>query len=352
MIRAIRAGIETLHPAYFALVMATGIVAIANHVAGSQLLAHALTWINLTAYAALWLLTLARIARHRARFLSDVADHNRGVGFFTMVAGTNVLGSQLVLIFGAERSAEFLLLVGAALWILLTYTIFTAFTIKDIKPTLDKGINGGWLLAVVATQSVASLSTTLSPAFEGREEAVLVFALCCWLVGGMLYLWLISLIFYRYTFFRLAPQDLMPPYWINMGAMAISTLAGAGLILRAGSSDFLQSLLPFIKGLTLLCWATATWWIPMLVVLGFWRHVYKRFALIYDPLYWGMVFPLGMYAACTWRLGQAFEFPALMGFAEYFVYIADAAWLATFTGMVVALVGLLRTRDAADPAGA
>ena len=45
-----------------------------------------------------------------------------------------------------------------------------------------------------------------------------------WLWGGMLYIWMISLIFYRYTFFPFQPGDLTPPYWINMGAMAISTL--------------------------------------------------------------------------------------------------------------------------------
>jgi tellurite resistance protein TehA-like permease len=57
----------------------------------------------------------------------------------------------------------------------------------------------------------------------------------------------------------------------------------------------------------MLFWATATWWIPMLLTLGFWRHVYKRFPLRYDPLYWGAVFPLGMYSVSTKYLSLAFE---------------------------------------------
>jgi len=57
-------------------------------------------------------------------------------------------------------------------------------------------------------------------------------------VGGMLYIWMISPIFYRYTFFRLSPGDLTPPYWINMVAMAISTLAGARLIQNAPEAPF------------------------------------------------------------------------------------------------------------------
>src|SRR5690606_28129507 len=105
------------------------------------------------------------------------------------------------------------------------------------------------------------------------------FSLILWLGGGMLYIWIISLIFYRYVFFKLSPADLSPPYWINMGAMAISTLAGTALIAGADESNLLQQILPFLKGFTLFFWATATWWIPMLVILGIWRHIAKRFPL-------------------------------------------------------------------------
>jgi Voltage-dependent anion channel len=73
----------------------------------------------------------------------------------------------------------------------------------------------------------------------------------------------------------MSPSDLAPPYWINMGAVAISTLAGTLLAAAAPLSPLVRELLPFIKGLTLLFWATATWWIPMLVILGAWRHVYQ-----------------------------------------------------------------------------
>jgi hypothetical protein len=73
---------------------------------------------------------------------------------------------------------------------------------------------------------------------------------------------------------------------------------GSLLILNSTDAPFLLSLLPFIKGFTVFYWATGTWWIPMLLVLALWRHVYRRFPLRYDPLYWGAVFPLyGMYAA-------------------------------------------------------
>jgi tellurite resistance protein TehA-like permease len=89
-----------------------------------------------------------------------------------------------------------------------------------------------------------------------------------------------------------------------MGAMAISTLAGSLLMLNAPQAPFLVSLLPFLKGFTVFYWASGTWWIPMLLLLGIWRHGVRRFPLRYDPLYWGAVFPLGMYAACTWQMDR------------------------------------------------
>ena len=69
-----------------------------------------------------------------------------------------------------------------------------------------------------------------------------------WLWGGMLYIWMISLIFYRYAFFPMAPSDLTPPYWINMGAVAISTLAGTSLMLNTSDFPFLQGIFPFLQG--------------------------------------------------------------------------------------------------------
>ena len=328
-----------LSPAYFGMVMATGIVSLAAYLLALPGIAQALFRLNIAAYAVLWVLTGLRSVLYRRRFFGDMVDHLRGPGFFTTVAGTSVLGSQSVLLSADYRAGTMLWVVAIMLWIGLTYTIFAGFTIKERKPTLDQGISGAWLLAVVATQSIAVLSALLAAHIDQPYKLEMNFlALSMWLWGGMLYIWMMSLIFYRYTFFPFSPGDLSPPYWINMGAMAISTLAGSLLIINAPDAPFLLSLLPFIKGFTVLYWATGTWWIPMLVVLALWRYAYRRFPMKYDPLYWGAVFPLGMYAASTDKMIEAMRFDFLGFLPPVFLYVALAAWMAAFIGFVFDLL--------------
>ncbi|HXI31170.1 MAG TPA: tellurite resistance/C4-dicarboxylate transporter family protein [Vicinamibacterales bacterium] len=326
--------IRTLHPAYFALVMATGIVSIACQLLGFPAVAVALLGLNLVFYPVLVVLLLVRIVRFPGAIVADLLNHGRAVGFFTTVAATCVLGSQLIIVADARTAALLLWTLGIGLWALVTYGVFAILTVKTDKPPLADGINGGWLLSVVAAQSVSVLGSQLASGFAAQAPLALLFSTAMWLGGGMLYIWIISLIFYRYTFFAMSPSDLAPPYWINMGAVAISTLAGALLVLAAPQSPVVTQILPFVRGLTLMFWATATWWIPMLVILGAWRHLYRRFPLRYDPLYWGAVFPVGMYTVCTFRLAQAIDSPSLLAIPRVFVFVALAAWSTTLIGLL------------------
>jgi tellurite resistance protein TehA-like permease len=104
-------------------------------------------------------------------------------------------------------------------------------------------------------------------------------------------------------------------------------------LLAAESSARVDRLAPFIEGCVVLAWATATFWFPVMVAIGVWRHLVRRVPLRYHPSYWAMVFPLGMYGAATFRMRAAIGLEAFEWLPEVVLAIALLAWSVTFFGL-------------------
>ncbi len=339
---------ESLSPGYFAFVMATGIGSVAAHLHGFETIAKSLLWLNSVAYLVLCSLTLTRFALFRAQVNEDLTHHARGTAFLTKVAGTCVLGCQFALLTPWSAVAEALWFLGLALWAVLSYTFLASMTIRAPKPALDTGISGGWLLLVVAAESVCILGSLVA-VFMVSTEAVLLVSLAMYFVGTMLYAVFTTLILYRWMFFGIRPADFTPDYWINMGAAAITALAGASLLQSGGRWPVLQHLGGFLTGSALLFWAVSTWWIPLLVVLECWRHVWRGVPARYTPDAWSLVFPLGMYAAVTSTLAKLAGLASLNPIGGVFVYVALVAWGATFAGMVRSVLRAVRPTEFPQP---
>jgi tellurite resistance protein TehA-like permease len=326
----------------FALVMATGIVSISARLLGVSLVDTALFAINVAAYSVLWLLIVLRLVRQPQALRSELTDHRSGPAVLAIVAATCVLGAQTVLIGGSVVIASALLGLGAVLWLVLLYAVFAALIVGSETPSLPDSVDGGWLLTVVATESIAVLITQLSPHWEPslRDAAGFVsLSLCLW--GALLYVWIVALIAHHYLFAAVSPAELTPMSWITMGAMAIAALAGA-LLVQDAAVPLLRSLRPALEGFTVLCWATGTAWIPLLVILTLWRV--RRVPLRYDVQYWAAVFPLGMYTAATVEMAKALSLGFLDIVPHIFFWVALGAWLATFSGMLRRLAHAGRRR--------
>ena len=327
-------GIRDLRPDSYAFVMATGIMALAASQAELVSVSWALFQIARAAYAGLWLLTLARLAFHARRMVADLISPTRSAGVLTVVAATCVLGSLYILLARDRGTAFFLWTLGAVLWLMLMYTFFAAAMVREPKPALTSGLDGSWLMVVVATQSVSLLGTLVVSGWGPERPLGLFVTLALYLLGCALYVPIIVMILYRLLFLQVTPADLSPPYWISMGSLAISTLAGAVLAGAAPGEAGLREVLPVLRALTLALWAMGTWWIPLLVFLGAWKHLLWGVPLTYTSEYWAMIFPLGMYTASTFELAQVTGMIFLGGIAHVFIYAALAGWCWAFVGLV------------------
>lgn len=333
-----------LNPGYFAFVMATGITSAAADVLGMHMTGAALFLVNKIAYAILVLLMVARILFSPSGGIKSIARDEQGISFFTVVAATCVLGGQFIALQRNISVGFVLWIVGAVLWAVLLYSVFFAAMTSESKRPIGDTLNGGWMIFVVGTQAVSILGTMVAP-FISEYEGIFLFAmLLLFLLGCMLYIVLITLIINRLFFFSLSPENFTPPYWILMGAAAITTLSGTTLVTESGSWEFIPDILPFLKGLSYFFWSVATWWIPLLLAMNVWKHIPKRIPYKYDVQNWNMVFPLGMYAFCTHQLTKMPGLDFLSPIPYFFIYFALLAWVITFLGLIRQLITMLFVR--------
>jgi tellurite resistance protein TehA-like permease len=329
--------IATLFPGYFALVMATGIVAVATAQQDLDLLGDALYVVAIVCYAVLLVLLAARIMFFWPRLVADLTAHAKGFAFLTLVAATNVIAAASIVLHGWRGLAWVLWWAALAMWVPLLYTTLIAVVIGNAKPGLEGGINGTWFLSTVSTESIAVVAALLL--LESDSDLLAFAAFATFTLGVVLYLIVMTMVFLRWTFHPLDPTEADPPAWIAAGAVAITVLAGSNLLIAADSgSERLARVAPFVEGIVVLAWATATFWFPLMIAIGVWRHIVRRLPLRYHPSYWAMVFPLGMYGAATFRMIEAIDLDGLDWLPKVELAVALLAWTVTFIGLCHHLV--------------
>ena len=158
-------------------------------------------------------------------------------------------------------------------------------------------------------------------------------AVVAWSVGIFLYASAGIIVALRMMLYELNPEDLTPPYWVSMGACAITVLAGARIVEMA-EAPMVEATRGLVAGTSVVFWAFATWLIPVLVAAGWWRHGYHRVPLTYDATLWSIVFPLGMYAVAGIYLGRADHLPVVQAIGSVELWFAFAAWALAFAAMV------------------
>lgn len=352
-----RAWIEDLDPGYFALVMASGIISIGADLAGRPLLSRVALGVTGAGFVVLLAAYAARLALYPSRVRASLKVPSTAMGYFTLVAGADVAAVRVLM--AGHPAVALGLAAGAGLaWLALTYGLPWSVVVSARHPVLGE-INGTWLIWVVATQSLSVIASALSAndPWPALRPALAPVAVVLWGVGVMLYVVLIAIIFLRLFLVVVTPAEMGPAYWIAMGATAISVRAAAGILSMhdpAGAA-LQQDLRPFVLGLSVVLWSFGSWWIPLLVLFGLWRHGLRHYPLTYEPRLWSVVFPLGMYTVASYTLGHAAPGLGFMtSIAGVWVWVGVAAWAGVLGLMAVHHLAPRRERPleaapAADP---
>jgi len=234
------------------------------------------------------------------------------------------------------------------------------------KAGVSERIDGAFLLVIVCMQSLAVLGGLLAEPLAGYGNAVVLLSMSYFGSGYVLYFVVVTVVTYRLLDGPIRPDDWTGPYWITMGAAAITTLAGTTLGPRLETFQGWEPYAPVIIGVTFLAWAIASWWIPLLLVVDIWKFLtggtdgkppawvllfpWSRLGFgdhlhTYAPTAWGRVFPMGMYTASTLNIAGIGTFGLLSVVPAYWGWFALVVWALTLVGMSRAFGRVLLTSD-------
>lgn len=328
-----RAWLKELYPGYFSLSMATGIISIALAMLKMTLLAEGLYVLTLCSWCTLLFLYTWRLARFPKVVWEELFNPRTTFFFFSFVASTNIAG--MLLYDHAQVNLAIICWLGAlAAWLVLLHCSFSVLTLRHGERKVSI-VHGGWLMSIVGTQSLVLHGLNVVPHLGRYADHMMVALYMLWGIGLCLYGIFVTLFCYRIFFLDMSDSDYTPLMWVIMGAAAISANASSALALSSPAMSVLAAFHPIADLIALVSWAWATWWIPLLVVMGYWKHFMRGAPLRYEPTQWSIVFPLGMYAVTSFRLALAAEFEPLHWVSHIMLWIAFAAW-----GLV--MLGLLR----------
>lgn len=323
--------LEDMYPGYFTLTMATGIIAIALELLGIKGLSNLIYWLTLVSWVTIFIIYLCRLIYFPKAVIDDLLDPRRTFSFFSFVAATNVSGLLLNL-HGQNYLAIFCWVLAFLAWSALLYCSFGVLIFLHGERNVNI-VDGGWLICIVGTQSLVLLGLKIVYYLDSYAGFMMLGIYMLWLFGLILYAIFVTLFCYRIFFLEMKIDDYSPLMWVIMGAAAISANSSSTLDMSDPVIHVLSEMHPVVDGIALLTWTWATWWIPLLVIIGFWKHFVRRIPLRYEPRQWSIVFPLGMYTVASYQLSLAAEFEPIHLISHVMIWVAIAVWCLLMIGL-------------------
>lgn len=328
-----------LTPNWFTASMGTGIVSLMlPHLPlpGTAALGEGLWALNMLIFAALTVLSLARILLHPADSRATLLHPAQSMFLGAIPMGLATIINGLI-VFGVPRWGVDAALLARDLWVfdaalaagvglLVPYLMFTR---QD--HALER-MTALWLLPVVASEVAAASAGQIAPHLGVAAATPLIyggyvlFALSVPLALMILTVFVLRLAQHKLPGAELGVSMFLPLGPLGTGALALLQLGEAAP--RVLAAQGLGELGPVLTGAGLLgglvLWGFGTWWLALatLTTLRFIRQ-----GLPFNLGWWAFTFPLGVFTASTFSLGSLTHLGFFTGLGDVFVPVLAVLWL-------------------------
>lgn len=168
----------------------------------------------------------------------------------------------------------------------------------------------GWLIPPVSALLVPVLGVSLSLHFVGTPwgDLNLLGSLVFMGIGGLLFIFVMSVVFARHIFYALPPAHLAPTMWVGIAPTSILTILalkfGKPLALFFGAAPETEQALTFLaRPAGVMLWGFAFFWLILAFIIT--QGIHQKSRLPFALSWWAFIFPLGAFAVATGVLYQA-----------------------------------------------
>lgn len=326
---------------WFSAVMATTMTAFACQLYGYNKISQYFFIAGLVIFLSVIVFMIARMVLFYKDTLHEILNPEKTLYFYTIAGTVNLAGVCLSKIFHLYTTAHIFWYAATGLWMTISFTSFSVLFLyqKAEDRKIEDVLHGGWLFAVLGTQSTAFLGTLVAEHATRHTIFIQLFSFALWSIGACLYLIFVSIIFLRLFFSRFSDITTISPYWMNIGAAAATALAGASLYqhIQIAGGPF-SDLLPFLKGFSLFFWSVGLWWLPLLLILAIVKRINDTEGVMFTVGYWEIALTPGLYANGTFLLAGLFEGHYLPMLSKCFSVAAVALWCFASLFTIVHLI--------------
>lgn len=326
---------------WFTAVAATAMIAFISQLYGYEVIVPYFFIASLAIFLSVAVFKVIQTALFYKDVLNELLNPEKTLYFFTIVVAVNLVGACFSKVFHFYTTANIFWYVAIGLWLGISLSTFSILFLnrKSEDRKIEDVLHGGWFFATVGTQSTALLGVIVAERAISSVMFIQVFSFALWSVGASLYLIFMALIILRCMFYRFDSTTVLSPYWMNIGAAAVTVITGTVLHqhIRAVGGPF-ADFLPFLKGISLLFWSFGLWWVPFLIILAMRKLAYSDEGLAFTVGYWEIVFALGLYAGSTIQMVGLFEGYYLVVISMCFSIACITLWCFSSLFTIVHLV--------------